>query len=315
MVGFVKDKNTIIDELITLRDWVRWGASQFYAAELGFYQGMPSALDEAVYLCLSALHLPPDFSDDYFDCVLTRDERQQVFELYQQRIEQRKPAAYLTNEAWFAGIGFYVDERVLIPRSPIAELIQRQFTPWVFPEQVETILDLCTGSACIAIACAFAFEQAKVDASDVSSDALAVAEINRRNHGVEDRVRLITSDIFASIPEHRYDLIISNPPYVSEQEMNQLPKEFDFEPGALALAAGENGLDIVLPILIEARKYLKKNGVLVIEVGYSRPILEQLLPKVPFFWVEFEYGGEGVFILTADQLDQYRSDFESARLV
>jgi ribosomal protein L3 glutamine methyltransferase len=305
------NKREIANDLVTLRDLIRWGTSQFNAAELSFTQGMPTAIDEAVYLCLSALHLPPDFSVDYFDCVLTMDERLHVLNLFQQRIEQRIPSAYITNETWFAGLSFYVDERVLIPRSPIAEIIQQQFSLWISPDLVDNILDLCTGSGCIAIACAYAFEQAQVDASDISADALAVAEINRQNHGLEQRLSLIESNLFAAIPKKHYDIIVSNPPYVSEQEMKQLPIEFDFEPGTLALTAGKQGLDIVLPMLAQAADYLTENGILVVEVGYSKSALEQVLPEVPFFWVEFEFGGEGVFVLTAKQLEKHQADFES----
>jgi len=308
------NKREIANDLVTLRDLIRWGASQFNAAELSFVQGMPTAIDEAVYLCLSALHLPPDFSVEYFDCVLTVDERLHVLNLFQQRIEEHKPSAYITNEAWFSGLSFYVDDRVLIPRSPMAEIIQQQFSMWISEDQVNNILDLCTGSACIAIACAYVFEQAQVDASDVSSDALAVAEINRRNHALEDRLTLIKSDLFESIPAKRYDVIISNPPYVSAQEMQQLPAEFDFEPGSLALAAGETGLDIVLPMLQQAGNYLTDEGILVVEVGYSKPALEQLLPEVPFFWVDFEFGGDGVFVLTAKQLETYQADFKRVNI-
>ncbi len=304
------NKREIANDLVTLRDLIRWGTSQFNAAELSFTQGMPTAIDEAVYLCLSALHLPPDFSVEYFDCVLTMDERLNVLNLFQQRIDLRKPSAYITNESWFAGLSFYVDERVLIPRSPIAEIIQHQFSPWVSPDQVNTILDLCTGSGCIAIACADVFEHAQVDASDISSDALAVAEINRQNHGLEDRVKLIESTLFESIPEKRYDIIVSNPPYVAEQEMKQLPVEFNFEPGSLALTAGEQGLDLVLPMLAQARDYLTDEGILIVEVGYSKPALEKVLPEVPFFWIDFEYGGDGVFLLTAKQLETHQADFE-----
>lgn len=307
-------KREIANDLITLRDLIRWGTSQFNAAELSFVQGMPSAIDEAVYLCLSALHLPPDFSAEYFDCVLTMDERLHVLNLFQQRIEQRKPAAYITNEAWFCGLSFYVDERVLIPRSPIAEIIQQQFSFWVSPEKVNNILDLCTGSGCIAIACAVAFEQAMVDASELSTDALAVAEINRENHGLEQRLTLIESDLFEAIPDKSYDIIVSNPPYVSTQEMEQLPAEFAFEPGASALAAGDSGMELVLPMLQQARDYLTDDGILVVEVGYSRPLLEKLLPEVPFFWVEFEYGGDGVFVLTAKQLEACESQFNHAKI-
>jgi len=305
------NKREIANDLITLRDLIRWGTSQFNAAGLSFAQGMPTAIDEAAYLCLSALHLPPDFSVEYFDCVLTMDERLNVLDLFQQRIDHR-PSAYITNEAWFAGLNFFVDERVLIPRSPIAELIQQQFSPWIYPEQVNNILDLCTGSGCIAIACAYAFEDAQVDASDVSPDALAVAEINRQNHGLQERVDLIESNLFEKLAGKRYDIIVSNPPYVSEQEVAQLPAEFDFEPGSLALAAGEEGLDIVLPMLLKARQHLTDEGILVVEVGYSQAALERALPDVPFFWIDFEFGGDGVFLLTAKQLEAHQADFERA---
>ena len=305
------NKREIANDLITLRDLIRWGTSQFNAAGLSFTQGMPTAIDEAAYLCLSALHLPPDFSVEYFDCVLTMDERLNVLDLFQQRIHHR-PSAYIANEAWFAGLNFFVDERVLIPRSPIAELIQQQFSPWIYPEQVNNILDLCTGSGCIAIACAYAFEDAQVDASDVSPDALAVAEINRQNHGLQERVDLIESNLFEKLAGKRYDIIVSNPPYVSEQEVAQLPAEFDFEPGSLALAAGDEGLDIVLPMLLKARQHLTDEGILVVEVGYSQAALERALPDVPFFWIDFEFGGDGVFLLTAKQLEAHQADFERA---
>ena len=304
-------KREIAHDLITLRDLIRWGTSQFNAAELSFTQGMPTAIDEAAYLCLSALHLPPDFSVEYFDCVLTMDERLHVLNLFQQRIDH-KPSAYITNESWFAGLSFFVDERVLIPRSPIAELIQQQFSPWIDPNRVHNILDLCAGSGCIAIACAYAFEDAQVDASDISPDALAVAEINRQDHALQDRVNLIESNLFDAFTGKRYDIIVSNPPYVSEQEVAQLPAEFDYEPGSLALAAGEQGLDIVLPMLVKAREHLTDEGILVVEVGYSQSALEQVLPEVPFFWIDFEFGGEGVFLLTANQLQTHQADFERA---
>ncbi len=305
------NKREIANDLITLRDLIRWGTSQFNAAELSFTQGMPTAIDEAVYLCLSALHLPPDFSVEYFDCVLTMDERLNVLDLFQQRIDH-KPSAYITNEAWFAGLSFFVDERVLIPRSPIAELIQQQFSPWIRPDQVNNILDLCTGSGCIAIACAYAFDDAQVDASDISPVALAVAEINRQDHALQERVNLIESNLFNALAGKRYDIIVSNPPYVSEQEVEQLPVEFDFEPGSLALAAGEQGLDLVLPMLAKAREHLSDEGILIVEVGYSQDALEQVLPEVPFFWIDFEFGGDGVFLLTADQLETHQADFERA---
>jgi ribosomal protein L3 glutamine methyltransferase len=299
----------IASELHTIRDLVRWGMSQFNKAGLCFAHGMPDALDEAVYLCLSTLHLPPDMADDYFDCRLTHDEKRSVLENYRVRLDKRKPAAYITREAWFAGLSFYVDERVLIPRSPIAELIQQRFSPWVDADRVERVLDLCTGSGCIAIACAYAFDQAQIIASDVSADALQVAAINRSNHGLEQRLQLIESDLFNSIPQQPFDIIVSNPPYVSEHEMAELDKEFSYEPGK-GLAAGETGMDIVVPILQQAGRYLSDNGVLVVEVGYSMPALLELLPDVPFTWLEFAHGGEGVFLLTAAQIHACQQMFD-----
>jgi ribosomal protein L3 glutamine methyltransferase len=299
----------IANELTTLRDLIRWGVSAFNQADLSFVQGMPNALDEAVYLCLSALNLPPDFSEEFFDCVLTFEERKTVLDYYNQRIENKKPAAYITNEAWFAGLSFYVDERVLIPRSPFAELIQQQFAPWIEAEDVDNVLELCTGSGCIAIACAYAFEHAQVVASDISSDALGVAEINRQNHDLEHRLQLVESDLYANIPVQPYDIIISNPPYISEQEMSELVDELRAEP-ALGLAAGQAGLDVVIPMLQGAREFLSDHGILVVEVGYSQPALEAALPDVPFMWLDFEHGGQGVFLLTAQQLEDCQSDFD-----
>lgn len=300
----------IASELHTIRDLVRWGMSQFNKAGLCFAHGMPNALDEAVYLCLSTLHLPPDLGDEYFDCRLTHDEKRSVLENYRVRLNKRKPAAYITREAWFAGLSFYVDERVLIPRSPIAELIQQQFSPWVDADAVERVLDLCTGSGCIAIACAYAFDQAKIVASDVSADALEVAAINRGNHGLEQRLQLIESDLFNSIPQQPFDIIVSNPPYVSEREVAQLDKEFSYEPGG-GLSAGETGMDIVVPILQQAGRYLSDDGILVVEVGYSMPALLELLPDVPFTWLEFAHGGEGVFLLTAEQVHACQQMFDA----
>ena len=300
----------IASELHTIRDLVRWGMSQFNQSGLCFAHGMPNALDEAVYLCLASLHLPPDLGEAYFDCRLTHEEKRSVLENYRIRLSKRMPAAYITNEAWFAGLSFYVDERVLIPRSPIAELVQHRFAPWIEAGRVERVLDLCTGSGCIAIACAYAFEQASVVASDVSRDAVDVAAINRSNHGLEDRLELIESDLFDAIPPQPFDIIVSNPPYVSEQEMAELDREFAHEPAA-GLAAGKTGMDIVVPILQRAAAYLSPHGLLVVEVGYSMPALVELLPEVPFTWLEFEHGGEGVFLLTAEQVHSCQQMFDA----
>ncbi len=302
-----------LSELRSIRDMVLWGAQQFEHAELCHTHGMPDALDEAVFLCLSALHRPLDIEQHEFDTVLSDDEKQQVLAAYNRRIEQRIPASYITQSAWFAGLEFYVDERVLIPRSPFAELIDDRFAPWIAEHRVHDVLDLCTGSGCIAIACASAFPDARVVATDLSADALDVAEINRQRHGLQDRLQLLKSDLFDAIPAQQFDLIVSNPPYVSLEEMSELNAEFDHEP-ALGLAAGEQGLDIVIPMLRQARDYLKDDGILVVEVGYTWPVLQQALPGVPFMWLEFEFGGEGVFTLTAEQLQQCQSQFDSFQL-
>jgi ribosomal protein L3 glutamine methyltransferase len=259
---------------------------------------------------MHALHLDPDLPEDYLDSVLTVAEREQVIKLIEARIETRKPAAYLTHEAWFAGLSFYVDERVLVPRSPIAELIADRFVPWVVPQQVGAVLDLCTGSGCIGIACAYAFPEARVDAVDISTDALAVAQRNVEHHGLEQRVRLLQSDLFEGLEGERYDVIVSNPPYVSDEEIQALPQEFRHEP-ALGLAAGADGMDVVARILRGAADHLSVSGILIVEVGYSQPALVARYPEVPFLWLEFEHGGEGVFLLERHQLVECRQAFES----
>jgi ribosomal protein L3 glutamine methyltransferase len=288
--------------LETIRDFVRWSASRFLGAELFFGHGTDNALDESVYLVLHALGLPPDFNEAYFASRLTPPEKRAVAALIERRISERKPAAYLTHEAWFAGLPFYVDERVLVPRSPIAELVRAGFEPWLEPGAIRRVLDLCTGSGCIGIACAHAIPQARVDLADVSAEALEVARENRRRHGLEDRVEILQSDLFESLDERRYDLIVSNPPYVASAEIEGLPAEFGHEP-VLGLDAGARGLDLVLRILQSARDHLTENGVLIVEVGASAAALSEALPAAPFTWLDFEQGGEGVFLLTAAELD------------
>lgn len=290
-------------ELHTVRDLVRFGASQFNASDLYYGHGTDNAWDEAVNLVLYALHMPPQAAGDIANARITATERQKILRLFERRIKERIPAAYLTHRAWFAGIEFYVDERVLIPRSPMAELIEQHFTPWIEPDHIHSILDLCTGSGCIAIACAEYFPEALVDAIDISEDAIAVANMNVENHGLEGRVKVIKSDIFNQIPDKKYDLIISNPPYVDAVEMRNLPAEYHHEP-ALGLAGGENGLSIVIRILQQAHKHLNPQGVLIVEVGNSEIAVKQMLPDIPFVWLEFARGGQGVFLLTADQLRQ-----------
>ncbi|MFM8333085.1 MAG: 50S ribosomal protein L3 N(5)-glutamine methyltransferase [Candidatus Methylumidiphilus sp.] len=299
-----------IDHLTTLRDYIRFGASRFSQAGLFFGHGTATAIDEAAALVLHALHLPHNLPSGYFTCVLTPEERLEVVGLLERRIAERKPAAYLTREAWFCGLPFYVDERVLVPRSPIAELIDKQFAPWLSqPDDITDILDLCAGSGCIGIACALAFPEADVDLVEISPEALAVAQINIDKHEVEDQVRAVQSDLFAELDGKRYDLIVSNPPYVNTEEWRQLPAEYHAEP-KLGLESGASGLDCVRRILREAEAHLKPDGVLIVEVGSSAEALEYAFPDVPFCWIDFERGGDGVFLLTAEQLAEYRSQLQ-----
>lgn len=295
-------------ELTTIRDFIRYATSSFNAAGLYFGHGTDNAWDEATALILHSLHLGNDISPTILDAHLIASERQKILDLIEQRVSKRIPVPYLTHEAWFSGLSFYVDERVLIPRSPIAELIENQFTPWIDPIDVTAILDLCTGSACIAIACANVFPHTLIDAGDISPDALAVAKVNVLRHNMEDQVHLYESDLFSAIPPKKYDIIVSNPPYVNKAEMAALPAEYLHEP-SLGLAAGEDGLIIVKRILHEAANYLKPHGILVVEVGNSEIALTEMFPDVPFTWLDFERGGGGVFLLTAKQLQEFAQAF------
>jgi len=292
------------EELKTIRDYIRWGVSRFNEADLYYGHGMASALDEVVYLCLFGLNLPHDFSVDYFDCALTADEKKAVYALLNRRIVEKLPASYLTGEAWFAGLPFVVNENVLVPRSPIAELIEKRFAPWVEAEAVENILDLCCGSGCIGIASAYAFDWAFVDMVDISPEAIDVAEENIQRHQLEERVSVVASDLFQNVPQRHYDIIVSNPPYVDAEDMANLPDEYLHEP-ALGLSAGDDGLDLVIPMLQQAREYLTDQGILVVEVGNSQHALQEAYPHVPFVWLDFERGGSGIFLLTAEQLDEF----------
>ncbi len=287
--------------LRTIRDFLRYAVSQFNQSNLFFGHGSTNAYDEAAYLILSTLHLPLEQLDPFLDASLTDSECEQVLNIISRRIHDKIPAAYLTQEAWLGDYNFYVDERVIVPRSFIAELIPSQLSPWIIdPNQIQSVLDLCTGSGCLAILLALSFEQAKIDASDISSDALAVAQTNVTNYGLDDRIQLIQADLFTSIPKHRYDLIISNPPYVNAESMATLPAEYRHEPN-LALASGESGLDATRTILRNAKQYLADDGLLIVEIGHNRDRLEDAFPQTPFTWLETSAGDEFVFLLKRDQ--------------
>ena len=300
-----------IQTLVTVRDYIRWAASRFSEAKLFHGHGTATPLDDAAALVLHALHLPYNLSESYFSARLTEDERHKLVDLINRRINTRIPSAYLMHEAVFAGLDFYVDERVLVPRSPIAELIREQFSPWVDADQVLQILDLCTGSGCIAIACAYAFPDAHVDAVDLSEDALEVAKINVAKHEVEEQLTLYHSDLFKALPAKKYDLIVSNPPYVAIAEWEQLPDEFHAEP-EMGFTGGESGLDLVIKILVDAADHINDQGVLIIEVGSSAQTLQTQFPVAPFYWLDFEHGGDGVFLLTAEQVFAFNELFKEA---
>lgn len=292
----------LLDDLHTIRDWLRWGTSRFNEARLFFGHGCDNAHDEAAWLILHALHLPPDRLDPYLDARLTRHERLAVLELLQQRIARRLPAAYLTHEAWQAGLRFYVDERVLIPRSYFAELLVDGLAPWVEdPESIETALDLCTGSGCLAVLLAHAFPNAHIDAADISAAALEVARRNVADHGLTERIQLVNCDLFAGLGKRKYGLIISNPPYVTAQAMRELPPEYRHEPEN-ALAAGQDGLDIVRGILAKAKAHLSPRGLLAVEVGHNRELVEAAFPHLPLTWLDTESGDGKIFLLRREDL-------------
>lgn len=298
-------------ELKTLRDFLRWTTSRFIQAGLFYGHGNDDAFNEASQLILSTLKLPVNELPELFlDARLTIAEKQSLLLLIEKRLEQRVPLPYLINEAWFAGLPFFVDERVLIPRSPFAELIDAQFQPWLSnPDDVSAILDLCTGSGCIAIALAMAFENAHVDAVDISHDALAVADININKHQLNDQVRSIQSDCWQSLePANQYDLIISNPPYVGADEMAGLPEEYRHEPVS-ALEAEDNGLALVEQILLNAADYLTDDGLLFVEVGNSDVAVDEKWPETSFLWLDFEQGGHGIFMLDKAQCIEFQQRY------
>ncbi len=294
-------------ELATIVDFIRYGASRFGAAGLTFGHSYDNALDESTHLVLHALHLPHDLSPAYGSARLTADEKRVVFDLIERRIAEHKPVAYLTGEAWFAGLKFKSDARALVPRSPIAELIQSGFVPWLDERPVERALDLCTGSGCIGIAMAAHNPDWRVDLADISDDALSLARENVEFQDVGERVRVIKSDLFASLAGERYDLIVSNPPYVTEQEFAALPPEYSHEP-KLGLTAGDDGLDFALRILVAAPDHLTDDGVLIVEVGESERALVAELPNIPFNWIEFNVGQMGVFLLDRRELVEHAAE-------
>lgn len=289
-------------QLRTIRDLLRFAVSQFNQANLHFGHGCANAYDEAAYLILKTLHLPLDQLEPFLDARLLDDECKQVLTMIDRRVTQRTPAAYLTHEAWLGDYSFYVDERVIIPRSFIAELLQTQLSPWITdPDAIYSALDLCTGSGCLAILMAHGFQNAHIDAIDISTQALEVAHKNVQDYGLEDRIQLIESNLFSALSEKQYDLIISNPPYVNAASMAELPQEYQHEPHN-ALASGLDGLDATRLILRDAAQYLTDDGLLLVEIGHNRAVLEQAYPQLPFTWLETSAGDEFVFLLRRDQL-------------
>ncbi|QIQ20860.1 50S ribosomal protein L3 N(5)-glutamine methyltransferase [Zophobihabitans entericus] len=293
----------IVTELRTIQDFVRWTVSEFNQSDIYYGHGTDNAWDEAVQLVLPTIYLPIEVPQEIYGAALTTPEKHLIIKRVIARIEHHTPTPYLTNKAWFCGHEFYVDERVLIPRSPIGELINQHFEGLIDAEP-KHILDLCTGSGCIGIACAHEFPMAEVDVVDISEEALEVAEININAHQLQHRVIPIRSDLFNDMPAVKYDVIVCNPPYVDQEDMSDLPAEFASEP-KLALEAGIDGLDLVRRILAHAADYLSDEGILICEVGNSAIALEHEYPNIPFLWIEFENGGDGVFVLTKQQLSEY----------
>ncbi len=288
--------------LKTVRDCLRFAVSRFNEAELFFGHGSENAYDEAAYLILHTLNLPLDRLDPFLDARLTQSELYDVLNIIERRTEQRIPAAYLTNQAWLGDMSFYVDERVIVPRSFIAELLREQLFPWVEnPDEVSTALDMCTGSGCLAILAAHAFPNAHVDAVDLSADALDVAQYNVSDYGLEDRITLVESDMFARLQGKKYDLIISNPPYVDAESVTALPQEYKYEPEQ-ALGSGTDGLNATRVILEQAAEHLTENGILIVEIGHNRDALEAAFPELPFTWLDVSAGNEFVFLLHRNDL-------------
>ena len=288
----------------TITAWIDWAQQHFTDAELYFGHGTDDSISETIYLLAYALNTDFDLSGFEKDIPLSIEQNENVHSLLRSRIEKKIPAAYLVNEAWFCGLPFYVDDTVLVPRSPIAELIESEFQPWIKRQNIHSILEIGTGSGCIALSCAHYLQDVRVDAVDVDEQAINIARKNMQKLGLESRVNIIKSDVFSAIITKKYDIIVSNPPYVSAQEYDALPAEYKHEP-EIGLKSGDDGLDCVRIILSEAASHLNDDGILIVEVGNSQTNLEAAFPDIPFMWLDFEYGGSGVFLLDKEQLNKY----------
>lgn len=292
----------LTDSLFTIRDWLRYSVSRLEESGVFFGHGTDNAYDESVWLVMSALHLPLDTLDNFLDARITKEEAKHLAHLIERRVTERVPTAYLLREAWLKGFKFYVDERVIVPRSFIAELLEDSLAPWIeYPEMVESAADICTGSGCLGVLLAHAFPNASVDVVDISPDAIAVANINIKNYALENQITAVQSDMFSGLKGKKYDLIISNPPYVDAPAMSALPQEYRNEP-QIALGSGVAGLDHTHILLKEAKKYLNDDGILVVEIGHNRDALLDAYPELPFTWLDVESGNEFVFLLTKEQL-------------
>jgi ribosomal protein L3 glutamine methyltransferase len=300
----------IINNLHTIRDFIRWSISEMSVNQAYFGHGSDSVWDEAVHLVLSAINMSHDIDGNMVASRLLLEEKKTIIEYVYQRAYERKPLPYILKKAWFAGMEFDIDERVIIPRSPIAELIQNDFSPWVNDiDDVKNVLDLCTGSGCIGIASATVFEDADITLVDISDDALTIANHNIRKHQLTDRVKAVKSDLFSNLKGQKFDVIVSNPPYVDKEDLDSMPKEYHYEP-KLALEAGDDGLDLAKKIILEADQYMTENGVLIVEVGNSQYALMEMCPDIPFTWLSFSEGGDGVFLLTYEELVKYKDLFK-----
>ena len=299
--------SNLTEELLTIRDWLRFTVSRFEESDVFFGHGTDNSYDEAVWLVMSALHLPMDTLENFVDARITEQERNHLAHLIERRITEHTPTAYLVNEAWLQGFKFYVDERVIVPRSFIAELLVSDLSPWIeYPEMIESAADICTGSGCLGILLANSFPNATIDVIDISLDAIEVANINIANYGLQEQITAIESDMFTELQGKTYDLIISNPPYVDAPSMASLPAEYQREP-QLALGSGHDGLDHTHTILREASKYLNDDGLLIVEIGHNRDALLEAYPNVQFVWLEVSSGDEFVFLLSKHQLIEIAS--------